>query len=232
MSVKLYKVHNWPLTNLSSMAKASRVFSSVQVRAPLALVAHVRVHAQCVVVDATTTTTTMHHDASAMVDRKKARAELRKGRRAFKKSEDSELASTPYRRTIASKAQHYMMEKVLASRCGIFLQCCAKLGHYDERRHQSRPSSLCCQSNVEKILLTPILVCRSGCRIYLAYPRVDRRRPPCSYCRLKLPPGTSRNVADKYWTFPVRGPRGEGRNSSSDRMCWGKHWCSFLHRSQ
>jgi hypothetical protein len=105
MSVKLHKLYNWPLPNLSP--NASRLSSGVQVRTPLAPVAQ----SQGVVVD-----------ASQMVDRKKARAELRKGRRAeklLKKSEDLELAATPGAaalkpRTMASKAKHSRSKKGLA----------------------------------------------------------------------------------------------------------------------
>lgn len=102
MSVKLYKLYNWPLPNLSP--NASRLSSGVQVRTPLAPVAQ----SQGVVVD-----------ASQIVDRKKARAELRKGRRAEKKSEDLELAATPGAaalkpRTMASKAKHSRSKKGLA----------------------------------------------------------------------------------------------------------------------
>jgi hypothetical protein len=76
----------------------------VQVRTPLAPVAQ----SQGVVVD-----------ASQIVDRKKARAELRKGRRAEKKSEDLELAATPGAaalkpRTMASKAKHSRSKRGMA----------------------------------------------------------------------------------------------------------------------
>jgi hypothetical protein len=107
----------WRLLNVSEAVQAvqlatakpavqtSRVFSSVQVRTPLAPIAQSR----GVVVD-----------ASDMVSRKKARAELRKGRRAEKKSENGELASTPgaaalKRKTIASKAKNSKSKKGLAS---------------------------------------------------------------------------------------------------------------------
>jgi hypothetical protein len=103
MSVKLYKLYSWPLPHLPR--KASRVCSSVQVRTPLASIAQSR----GVVVD-----------ASDMVSRKKARAELHKGRRAEKKSEHGEAASktgatAPKNRTKASKTKTSKIEKAQGS---------------------------------------------------------------------------------------------------------------------